>query len=144
MKIYLASSWRNEMQPAVLAILRAAKFEVYDFRNPAPGDDGFSWKEVGLNWKNWTLEEYRKALVHPIAEAGYKSDFDAMKWADCCVLLLPCGRSAHLEGGWFAGTGKPLHILLSEDNFEPELMYKMATSISVSTFELLGALGVKD
>ena len=144
MKIYLASSWRNEMQPAILAILRAAKFEVYDFRHPKEGDDGFSWKEIGLSWKNWTLKEYLKALSHPIADDGFKSDFDAMKWADCCVLLLPCGRSAHLEGGWFAGAGKPLHILLSEDNFEPELMYKMATSISTDHMELLAALGVKD
>lgn len=40
MKIYLASSWRNERQPAVLAALREAGHEVYDFRNPAPRHEG--------------------------------------------------------------------------------------------------------
>lgn len=35
MKIYLASSWRHRGQPNLVAILRGAGQEVYDFRNPA-------------------------------------------------------------------------------------------------------------
>lgn len=46
MKIYLASSWRNQYQAEVLASLRGAGFEVYDFKNPAPGNVGFSWKQI--------------------------------------------------------------------------------------------------
>lgn len=42
MKIYVASSWRNERQPEVVEHLRSFGYEVYDFRNPAPGDTGFS------------------------------------------------------------------------------------------------------
>ena len=49
-KIYVASSWRNEYQPEVVAALR-------------------------------------------------KADLDAMLWAETCVLVLPCGRSAHTEAG---------------------------------------------
>lgn len=63
--------------------------------------------------------------------------------ADCCVLLLPCGRSAHFEAGYFWGAGKPVHILLAERN-EPELMYLGATSVNISPHELLGSLGIKD
>ena len=33
-KIYVASSWRNEYYPEVVAKLREAGHEVYDFRNP--------------------------------------------------------------------------------------------------------------
>lgn len=36
MNIYVASSWRCARQPAVVAALRAAGHEVYDFKNPAP------------------------------------------------------------------------------------------------------------
>lgn len=144
MKIYVASSWRNLMQQGVVQALRAAGFEVYDFKNPREGDHGFSWKEVSDKpvdqWKN---EDYLQALNHQTAKAGFASDFGAMHWADCGVLVLPCNRSAHLEAGWFVGCGKPLHILLAENN-EPELMYRMATSINTSMFELLGSLGVKD
>ncbi len=88
-----------------------------------------------------TLEEYRdEALTSDVAKHGFGLDFADMQWADACVLVLPCGRSAHLEAGWFAGQGKPLHILLSEKSFEHELMYLMATSISITKSELLVAL----
>ena len=46
MRIYVASSWRNEArQQATVHALRGAGHEVYDFRNPAPGDTGFSWRQ---------------------------------------------------------------------------------------------------
>lgn len=49
--------------------------------------------------------------------------------------LLPSGRSAHIEAGYFVGARKPLHILLTTEQ-EPELMYLMATSISRNVAEL--------
>ncbi|MCQ2145827.1 MAG: hypothetical protein MJY72_08790 [Bacteroidales bacterium] len=39
MKIYVASSWRNPHYPAVVAALRDAGFDVYDFRNPGDGEE---------------------------------------------------------------------------------------------------------
>jgi hypothetical protein len=48
-----------------------------------------------------------------------------MKLARACVLVLPCGRSAHIEAGYFVGAEKPLHILLTSRS-EPELMWRMA------------------
>lgn len=124
MKIYVASSWRNDIQPVVVEALRFAKHEVYDFKNPKPGDNGFSWSAVEPAWKSWSTPAYRKAIQHPIAQAGFASDFDAMQWADGCVLVLPCGRSAHLEAGWFTGAGKRLCVYVpAEVQIEPELMY---------------------
>lgn len=128
MKIYVASSWRNDYQPDVVRALRELDHDVYDFKNPSPGDNGFHWSEVDGGYKGWTPLEYVHALQHPISQAGFKSDFDAMQWADACVLVLPCGRSAHIEAGWFVGCGKPLLILL-DGTYEPELMYLMADSI---------------
>ena len=125
MKVYLASSWRNPTQPECVAILRAAGHDVYDFRNPRLGDHGFQWSEIDPHWQQWTLEEFRTSLSHPIAVAGFASDMDALKACDVCVLVLPCGRSAHLEAGWAAGAGKRLINLLA-DGCEPELMYRMA------------------
>jgi len=139
-KIYVASSWRNQEQPNVVAFLRSAGHEVYDFRRPSSGDDGFHWGEIDLRWEGWTTGEYVRALDHEIAAAGFESDFDAMKWADACVLLLPCGRSAHLEAGYFVGASKPLHIYIPVSRTEPELMYKMATGVHTELADLLGAL----
>ena len=128
-RIYVASSWRNDSQPAVVELLRLLGNEVYDFKNPRPGDNGFHWSEIDPEWLDWHPAHFRDALRHPIAGAGFKSDFDAMEWADTFVLLLPCGRSAHLEAGWAIGAGKPTCIVLHEDKFEPELMYLMAAEI---------------
>lgn len=124
MRVYVASSWRNELQPSVVEALRAEGHEVYDFRNPAPGNHGFHWSEIDPDWKRWTPEQFREALKHPVAKAGFKTDMDALESCDACVLVMPCGRSAHLEAGFAMGSGKPTAILLADG--EPELMYRMA------------------
>lgn len=138
-KIYVASSWRNPYQAAVVAALQAGGHLVYDFKNPTPGNTGFSWSEIDPNWINWTADEYVAALDHPIAKAGYASDMNAMKWADTFVLVLPCGRSAHLELGWAAGAGKQT-IVLTCDGQEPELMAKMCDCICTSLEQVMDIL----
>ena len=80
--------------------------------------------DVAENWQDWEPAEYIRNLTHPIAEKGFKADLDAMLWADACVLVLPCGRSAHTEAGWFAGKGLKTIVYMPEKQ-EPELMYKL-------------------
>lgn len=135
MKIYVASSWRNPVQPHVVALLKADGHEVYDFRHPEPGNDGFKWSDVGIGWQDWDAETYRRQLQHPIAQDGFNLDKAALDNADACVLVMPCGRSAHLEAGYAIGTGKPTAILLTDG--EPELMYLMANKLCLSYDELL-------
>lgn len=144
--VYVASSWRNPIQPAVCAVLTAAGIDHYDFRNP-PDSAAFSWDQVG--GPNVTIDgmadcdSYRKMLEEPVAQAGFAADFAAMEKADTFVLVLPCGKSAHLELGWAVGAGKRTAILL-EDPIQPELMYRMVDHLSPSVHELLGWLGVED
>jgi hypothetical protein len=139
-RIYLASSWRNEKQPEFVGFLRSRGHLVYDFRNPSNGVTGFSWSEIDANWQSWSADQYRHHLfTSPIAARGYIADLRAMEWADTCVLLLPCGRSAHLEAGWFAGRGKRL-IIFTRDGEEPELMALLANAIVTDRGELLAEL----
>ena len=136
-RIYLASSWRNPLQPSSVELLRMAGHEVYDFRNPPGGiENGFRWSEIDPNWMKWTAAQYRDNLQAPLAQRGFNSDFDGMKWANVGVLLLPCGRSAHLELGWMAGAGKKTCVW-TMDGQEPELMALLATRICVSLEEVL-------
>lgn len=114
MKIYAASSWRNPWQPPVVTFLRSLGHEVYDFRNP-PGGTGFGWREIDPEWRTWSPEVYRQMLNHPRAVDGFRSDFDAMKAADACVLIQPCGTSAHLELGWCAAAAKRTAVLFPFD-----------------------------
>lgn len=122
MKVYVASSWRNTLQPAIVSIFRDAGHDVYDFKNPAPGNDGFRWTAIDPEWQDWTPEQYREALNHPIARAGFALDMDALKACDACVLVLPSGRSASFEFGWAIGAGKKGAVVML-DKCEPELMY---------------------
>jgi hypothetical protein len=140
LKIYLASSWRNTEQPEAVSLLRRAGHEVYDFRNPPGGiKNGFRWSEVDPAWESWCAATYREKLKTPLAQRGFNSDFDGMKWADTGILLLPCGRSAHLELGWMAGAGKQT-IIWTKDGQEPELMALIADEICVSADEVISAL----
>jgi len=138
-RIYVASSWRNQYQPEVVAALRKAGHEVYDFRNPKDNPGGFHWADVDENWHDWQPEEYIRNLTNPVAEKGFKADLDAMLWADTCVLVLPCGRSAHTEAGWFAGKGLKTIVYMPE-NQEPELMYKLFDGVVSTITDLILAL----
>lgn len=120
-RVCVASCYAD--QPAVVEALRAAGHEVYDCRHPhgdTPDPPGH--------------------LQHPVAMAGSASDFEAMQWADTFVLVLPCGRSAHLKLGWAVGQGKRTAIVLNQRGFDPELKYRMVDLLATSTDELLGWL----
>ena len=141
-KIYVASSWRNAYQQSIVAALRTMGHEVYDFKNPPHGRGGFAWSDIDPNWENWTSEQYRQALESPIAQSGFDSDFDGMKWAEVCVMVLPCGRSANTEAGWMAGAGKKVYVV-SPIKQEPELMYKIYDGIIISEAELYDQFSIR-
>ena len=138
-RIYVASSWRNPYFPDVVNRLRAAGHEVYDFRNPPHGGAGFHWTDVDPDAPNWTYAQYAEGLHHPLAERQFQADIDALTWADTCVLVLPCGRSAHTEAGWMAGAGKRVLAYIPE-MLEPELMYKLFDAVAGSLDELVGKI----
>ena len=113
--------------------------QVYDVRNPN-GNPGFSWDQIARDWRNWPTKNYVAALDHPIAQAGFDSDYDAMKWADTCIFLMPCGNSASMELGWMAGAGKKTIVHFPEEKTNPDLMVKMATYITTDYNELYHAI----
>lgn len=138
MRIYVATSWKNPRIDSIIASLTNAGHDIYDFRHPEPKDHGFQWvdilKEVvddfGPVWQ-------KRALEHPTAEKYFKFDYVAMQWADACVMIQPCGVSAAIELGWFAGRGKLALVLL--DDGKPELMTKVGT-LCTTIYEVLDHL----
>lgn len=141
--IYVASSWRNtERLDNVVRALRGADHEVYDFRE----DGGFSWSDIdpsipgGIGVEADTSAEKYLELVHdPIATAGFERDMKHLDEADTLVLVLPCGKSSHLELGYAIGQGKNTIIYL-EDPMQPELMYRAADEMVTNIQELLGSV----
>ena len=140
MKIYVASSWRNEFFPEIVSRLRSEGYDVYDFRNPGDGSDGFRWSDVSADWLEWEPQRYRHELMNnPLCQRQFGNDERAMESCDACVLLLPSGSSAHTEAGWFAGKGRKVivHIPIKQ---EPELMYRLFDAVTTTIDELLAAL----
>ena len=128
MRVYVASSWRNHYQAQAVDQLRTDGHEVYDFKD----SDGFSWKEVRQDDpREWGFPGWRAALQHPAAERGFARDMAALTTAHACVLVLPCGRSAHLELGWAIGQ-RLFTAVWCPVYDEPDLMVKAADLLTDS------------
>lgn len=146
LRVYVASSWRNALQSEVVSLLREDGHEVYDFREPTPGNRGFSWHGLDPSIPPGATDpdlvvpaaQIQSMLKHPIAEDGFAVDMAALEWCEACVLVLPCGRSAHLEAGWASGAGRFTAVLLADG--QPDLMHKMCHRLCVTTDELRRAM----
>jgi hypothetical protein len=141
MKIYVASSWRSERQPPVVERLKAEGHEVYDFKNPVKGNNGFHWSDIDRDWMGWGAKEFRDGLSHSLADEGFGFDMRTLEWCDACVLVVPAtaGLSSHLDLGWAVGA-KKLTIVMMLDGSEPELMYKMADHLCIGIEEVVAVL----
>ncbi len=130
-KIYLASSWKNKRIIDVIAKqLKNLGYEVDNFTDPSSGRFVFSWKELpqktlsNLNAKTF-LEDWR-------AQKAFKEDKKNIDWADAVIMIMPCGRSSHLELGYAAGKGKQT-VIYYPSGFtkgEFETMYGFADLIT--------------
>lgn len=125
MKVYVASSWRNDYQQEVVKSLRGVGHEVYDFKD----SKGFRWSEVDPNWESWDPRTYLEGLIHPTAIRGFTRDMTALNWSEALVFVMPCGLSAGLEAGWAKGSGR-LTIGYIPALREPDLMVKMLDLIT--------------
>jgi hypothetical protein len=128
-RIYTASSWKNKLYPEVVTTLRSWGHYVHDFRDPKMSYV-FQWSKVAPNWEGWNQKDYIKALQSPQAIKGFQSDKTGILTTDTTLLILPCGKSAHLELGFAAGMGRQCFIYMDEElpkgkeGWEIELMYK--------------------
>ncbi len=130
MRVYVASSWRNNVYPEVLEVLRQAGHEVYDFRHQGGSD----WNPAEI-----TSDELFSYLDHPKVKSIFKKDMDALEESDAVVCVLPCGRSAHLELGYGIGAGKRT-VLLWHDGDAPDIMHKAVDAIVFDVDDIPGAL----
>lgn len=71
-RIYVASSWRNTYYPSVIDEIREAGHEVLDWRNPRPGDHGFSWNEIDPSWARVSTDPHDTTEKQPRSPAVYR------------------------------------------------------------------------
>ena len=129
-RIYIASSWKNaSLIRAVAHVLRNRGHEVFDFTDPenrVAGIDNFVFR--ASEWPGKTLDEidWLEFLEYEPTKRAFKTDKSGLDWANTVLMLLPCGRNAHLEAGYGAGRGKDLFILGDLPIGQYETMYLFA------------------
>jgi hypothetical protein len=133
-RIYVASSGRNESLDDVLAQIRTAGHEAYDFRA-----SGFRLQDLGGDPAHWSRAEFVAKLRYPAARAQFERNVAAIKACDALLVLPPCGISAHIELGYAAAKGKKTIVWLDESS-KPELMYSVADCFVENTDGLLRVL----
>ena len=136
--IYLIGSLRNPSVPAVGQQLRDAGFSVFDdwFAAGPEADDYWRIYERG---RGKTLTQ---ALRSPAAIDVFEFDRKWLMASHATVLLMPAGKSGHLEFGWTRGLGKPgfIYIPEGEEDKRWDVMYQFATSVATDMSTLVDEL----
>ena len=124
MKVYLASSARNNNFRYVKTQLEKAGHSVHDW---TAGPASYGWGEVGIGDPDaCSTEQMIAASSTETLQAGLRADVDAINRADVFVLLLPCGADAHFELGYAHRAGKTCLILTLNGFMRASQFYAVA------------------
>ena len=136
--IYLIGSLRNPFIPAIANALED-KLEIKVFAD---------WFAAGPrtddHWREYAKargQKYTEALLEPHAVDVFQFDQIHLDMSDAAVLVLPAGKSGHLELGYMIGRGKPGWILLDGEPERWDIMYQFATGVATDTGELSDMIG---
>lgn len=136
-RVYLIGSLRNPEVPELGRYLRTAHREVFDdWYSAGPRADDH-WKE----YEQSRGHSFTEALAGRAATNVFRFDKSNLDRCDAAVLVLPAGKSGHMELGYFLGCGKPGFILLPPDFDDRwDVMYGFATKVCNDRTELWRAL----
>jgi len=134
--IYLFGSLRNPGVPLLAALLREEGYDVFD-----------DWYAAGPRADDHWME-YEKARGHTFAQAldGFAAhhvfnyDRSHLDRCDAGAMLMPCGKSGHLEFGYMVGQGKPAWILLDKEPERFDVMYRFASGVFTASDDLIRAI----
>lgn len=133
---YIIGSLRNENIPTISVKLREETgYEIFDdWFSPGPKADDY-WKA----YEEARGRNYKEALHGYAAKHVFEFDKYHIDRADFGILILPAGKSGHLELGYMIGCGKPGFILLDVPD-RWDVMYQFATGIFFSMEEMIEAI----
>lgn len=134
--IYLIGSMRNPQIPIVANRLRKEGFDIFDDWYSPGKDADDEWQA----YEQLRGRKYKDALKGYHAEEVFTFDKTHLDRANAAILMLPAGKSAHMELGYIIGSGKPGYILLPGEPERFDIMYRFATEIFLNVEELVECL----
>ena len=130
--IYLIGSLRNETIPHIANKIRKLGFEVFDdWFSPGPEADDF-WR----NYEKVRGSTYKQALKNWAGKHIYEFDKFHIDRSDIGIMIMPAGKSGHLELGYMIGQGKKCFILFDQEPERWDVMYQFADEVCFSFEEL--------
>lgn len=134
--IYLVGALKNQEIPKIAKRLTQEGFEVFaEWHNPGPEADMF-WQEH----EKFKGSTYKEALAGSHVENVFYYDQAYIDLADIVVLVMPAGKSGHLELGYAAGSGKKTFILLDQEPDRYDVMPRFANAVCNNLDELIKEL----
>lgn len=136
--IYIIGSLRNPLIPEIGNKLRSIGWDAFDDWYGAGPEADDKWKE----YETLRNRSYKEALGGYAARHVFAFDKYHLDRCDAAVLVLPAGRSGHLELGYFCGTGKPGYVLFDAEYDRWDVMYQFATDRFFTVNEMMEKLSV--
>ena len=135
--IYLIGSLRDSKVPEIGQQLRDAGFEVFDDWHAAGPTADDEWKR----YEEDRGHTYEQALEGYAAKHVFAFDKHHLLKADIGVLIMPCGKSGHLELGYMLGLeGKRGYILREQGVDRWDCMYQFADGVFADLKSLIQEL----
>ena len=133
--VYIIGSLRNRQSVIELADLIENRTGLEAFADwTAPGPDADDYLRDMAKARGWdhirTLQSY--AAKHVCAFDKYHLDRAA-----AALILLPCGKSCHMELGYMIGQGKPTYVYMPEAPERVDVMYNLAHCVTDSLQEII-------
>lgn len=126
MRVYVASSKKNPRVTEIMDLARAHGHRVLDWaRGSADVDEEKAWTEWYAKtegYEKWSPAKHVDFMGDPQMLEINERDGSEMRSVDAGIVVLPAGRSAHLEIGWLAGAGVPTCAFFSGPGIDPEPM----------------------
>jgi len=134
--IYLIGSLRNSKIPFIAKELRKLGYEVFDdWFSPGPHADDFWRKYEKIRGSN-----YKQALNNYAAKHIFEFDKFHLDRCNIGILIMPAGKSCHLEAGYMIGQGKKVYILFDKELKRWDIMVQFATDIFFNIKDLIKEL----
>ena len=134
--IYLTGSLRNPRVLDVARQLREAGHEVFDDWMAAGPDADDQWRD----YEKQKGHNLKQALAGYAARHVFEFDLFHLNRADIVVLVMPAGKSAHIELAWALGKGKKGYILFDSEPERFDVMLQFATDVFYSVDDLINHL----
>ncbi len=135
--IYLIGSLRNENIPDIGNKLRESlNCEVFDDWYAAGRIADDCWQE----YENKRGRSYKEAIKGYAAKHVFAFDKHHLDRSDIAVLVMPAGRSGHIELGYHLGRGKPGYILFEKEPERYDQMYQFCTDVFFDIEDLIKEL----